>query len=566
MQQTTIPSLILRHVGERPGRVLTLVALALALAASAVVPPLIVAHVVDRAIGGTIDAWAAAIAAAGVAALAAWDGVLTLARRRLAVENQIAARAAAAKDHFGFCLRLPMSEFRDGGHAVLIRSFDDLDSVVEVVAKISAEFFANATIVASYAVLMLAVEPKLALVFFVLAGLGLITSIGLANLSRIACEAWLPRRDDRFAHIVDCLTSMLTIKTLNAHALAARPFAAEQAAEDAAYRTYQRRLAMADAAGRFFSVATPSVVAVAGAVMLIAGGITAGTLVLFLSVSAGVVAALTALHFELQQLQQAGAALSRMHAVTASEPEQLDENPQDLPTIASGAVEAEDLKFRHRGANAATLAGLSLKIRPGEHVAIVARSGEGKTTLAYLLARLHEPDGGTVFAAGVPAAAMPLARWRSGVVLMSHAVQVFGASVRDNVRLWDDSVSDAKVREALALAELAATVDGFADGLDTKLGERGNPLSAGQRQRLGLARIFLRAPEVLILDEATSALDAETERLVLDNVRRLMRGRILIVITHRLEVAARLDRIIRMAGGRVVDGGEADAGFSRAVG
>lgn len=554
MQATTIERLIVLHFRSRPGRVLALIGLALVLAASAVVPPLIVAHVVDRAIGGTIDATAAAIAAAGIAALAAWDGLLTLVRRRLAAANQIAARAETARDHFRFCVHLPMSEFREGNHAALIRSFDDLDTIVEVLARISAEFFANATIVVSYAALMLFVEVRLSLGLFALAGLGLATSVILAHATRRACEVWLPRRDSRFAYIVECLTSMLTIKTMSAHAEVARPFLIEQSAEDASLLTYQNRVATADAASRFWSVATPGVVAATGAVMLIQGQITAGTLVLFLSVSAGLIAALTALHFELQQFQQAAAALARLRTVTGGRPETLEDDAQrNVPTQIQGGIATTDLCFRHDGSAFATLDHLTLRIDAKEHVAIVAPSGAGKTTLAYLLARLYDPATGSIALGGTPAGAVPLGYYRRQVLLVSHAVEVFSASVRDNVRLWNESVSDAQVRAALDAAGLAETVGRFDEGLDAMLGPRGNPLSAGQRQRLGLARVFLRSPEVLILDEATSALDVESERLVLQNIRRLMRDGILVVITHRDRIAASLDRVIRVREGAVVE-------------
>jgi ATP-binding cassette, subfamily B, bacterial len=163
--------------------------------------------------------------------------------------------------------------------------------------------------------------------------------------------------------------------------------------------------------------------------------------------------------------------------------------------------------------------------------------------------------GGQILLDGVAAGAMPVDCHRRRVLLVPHAVEVFSASVRDNVRLWDPGLTDADVSAALARAQLAETVAAFPDGLNTILGARGNPLSDGQRQRLNLARIFLRSPDILILDEATSALDIETEQEVLAQVRDFMRGRVLIVITHREHVAARFDRIVRMDRGRVAAAG-----------
>jgi ATP-binding cassette, subfamily B, bacterial len=557
VQATTIGRLIGLHFRARPARVAALIGLGLVLAGFAVVPPLIIAHVVDRAIAGAISVTAALIALAGIAVLAVWDGLLTLLRRRLAIWNQIDARSRQAGDHFGFCVRLPMREYREGNHAALIRSFDDLDMVVEAVTSTSTEFFANAAIVAGYALLMLFVEPRLALVFFLLAGIGLATSIILTRASRMACEAWLPRRDSRFGYIVECLSQMLTIKTLSAHAFLSRPFAAEQSAEEEAFRAYRKRIALADATNRFWNVAMPGIGAAAGAIMLVAGQVTAGTLVLFLAVSSGLVAALGAMHFQIEQFQEAAAALARMAEVTAGEPERLDDPAADLPPV--GAITVSAASFRHPGSAADTLDRVDLDIAPGEHIAIVGPSGEGKTTLAFLLARLHEPHGGAILLNGEPAGNHPLGPYRCRVILVPHVVEVFSASVRDNVRLWDESVPDTQVRGALAAAGLGDLVDGFEAGLDTILGTRGNPLSAGQRQRLGIARALLRFPDVLILDEATSALDSATEENVLRNVRAAMHGGSLVLVTHRENVAASLDRVVRIENGRVNSGNRSGA-------
>jgi ABC-type multidrug transport system fused ATPase/permease subunit len=268
------------------------------------------------------------------------------------------------------------------------------------------------------------------------------------------------------------------------------------------------------------------------------------------------------MHFQIEQLQEASAALARMGAVMAGTPEPLDDDPKPgSPPIRGIAV--ADLSYRHRGSAVDTLDRLNLRIAPGEHIAVVGPSGEGKTTLAWLLARLHETDRGVVLVDGEPAEAYPLGAYRRAVILVPHAVEVFSATVRDNVRLWDEAVSDKQIRGALAAAGLADTVEGLADGLDALLGTRGNPLSAGQRQRLGIARALLRGPDVLILDEATSALDGALEEAVLRNIRDVMRGRNLVLITHRENVAVRLDRVVRIENGRLARTNRAGAGQRR---
>ena len=469
-------------------------------------------------------------------------------RRRLAIATEIAVRADAASRHFRAAVRgALLREYAGGNEAALIRSFDDLDRVVEFVASRSVELLAEALIVASSAALMLIVEWRLALVFLVLAGLSLATAAHFLEAVRRAIDAWLPVRDRRFAYIVECVTSMLTIKTLSAHQLVMPPFEREQALEQEQLRTYRVTLAQSDAAARFWGVATPGVGTVCGAVMLIGGALSAGDLLLFLSVSAGLGGSLSALHLHLREWQEARSALDRMRSLGVGRPEPLEDEPGHTP-VGSFPVRVEDLQFRHAGAAQDTLDGLGLGIAPGEHVAIVGRSGEGKTTLAHLLVRLHDPGRGTIAVGAEP---MPLDRHRRAVLLVPHVASVFNASVRDNVRLWDETIGDATIWQALEQASLGEQVMMWAEGLDAPLGANGNPLSAGQQQRLALARVFTRRPEVLILDEATSALDARTEREVLDNLRTFMRGRVLIVITHRDAVAATFDRVLRVVKGRV---------------
>ncbi|MSP03422.1 MAG: ABC transporter ATP-binding protein [Acetobacteraceae bacterium] len=544
----TVHGLVAWHFRTSAWRVAGLAALSLLLAASAVLPSIVIARAVDAAIGGRLDAWAALIAGGGIAILAAWDAGLTLARRRLAIVTEIGVRGRAAKEHFRACVRLPMRDYAGGNEAALIRSFDDLDRVVEFVASRSVELLAEALIAAAAVTVMLWVEWPLALVFILLAVLSLATATRLSQAAKESLDAWLPVRDSRFGYIVECVTSMLTIKTLSAHAHVVRPFLREQELEQERLRDWRNRTALAESVTRFWGMAVPGIGIVCGAIMLIGGALTAGELLLFLSLSSGLGGALGALQSHLREWQEARAALARMRSLGIGMPEALEDEAVDAPTTPY--LRIDSLGFRHLGARQDTLDDLRLDIAAGEHVAIVGRSGEGKTTLAHLLARLHDLARGTIAVGEGPA--MTLDRHRRAVLLVPHVTAVFNASLRDNVRLWDETVDDAAVWRALDLAELRVQAAAWEGGLDAPLGSRGNPLSAGQQQRLGLARAFTRRPSVLILDEATSAMDRLTETDVLRNVRAFMRGHVLIVITHREAVAATFDRVLRVERGHVV--------------
>jgi ABC-type bacteriocin/lantibiotic exporter with double-glycine peptidase domain len=542
-----LSGVIALYARRNPGRILLQVILVLGLAGLALLPPLLISLLIDRVIAGTMDTRLAWFATVAVFALAALDGALTWARKRKAVANEISLRAAVADAHFRSCMRLPASEFQQGNHLFLIRSFDDLDNVVEVIAGSSVEIFANAAVFAAYAGLMLVTDLRLGTILLALALLSLSTSIVTTRASRLACENWLPARDARFSHVVECVTSMSTIKTLGAHASVAGPFVRQQAEEDSALSRYRSRLALADAARRFWSVAAPGIGAVAGMLLVIDGSLTAGAFVMFLAIVPGFSGVLSALHSEAEKLGHASAALTRMRQVASADQELLSEVAVSrLAVDPVSRLELRSLGFRHHESAPATLTELDMAILAGEHVAIMGPSGRGKTTLNALLARLHEPQDGEIVIDGEPVTASGLSEHRRRLLLLPHSIAVFSASLRENVRLWDEDVSDDLIVAALQRAQLGLASAPFPEGLETVLGERGNPLSAGQRQRLGLARVFLRKPAILIVDEATSSLDHETEQAVLTNLRQHMAGRILLFVTHRRQIADTLDRIVHI--------------------
>jgi ABC-type bacteriocin/lantibiotic exporter with double-glycine peptidase domain len=545
----SLAGLVAANLASRPGRVTVLLLSTLVLAAFAVLPPIIVARIVDQAVEGRATVHDATIAMIAIAVLALCDAALTLFRRRLTIATEIAVRGEEATSHFTTMTRLPMTAYGAGNEAALIRSFDELDTVIEFTTGQAVDLIAQTLIVLSYVVLMLVVDWRMAAVFVGLSLLGLAHSVWHAKQMQTAADRWLPLRDRRFGFIVECITSMLTIKSLSAHAHLRAPFGREQGAEQAALREFRNRRSDGDAVSRFWTVATPGIGTAFGVVLLTGNQLTAGSLVLFLSVSAALVGTLSQIHQHLQALHEARASLHRMHHRTQDQPEALLEAARsrpDMPTVVAG----EGITFRHAAARSDVLCEVSLRLEPGRHVAMVGVSGVGKTTLAYLLARLLEPAAGRV---SVDGQTCDLDEHRRAVVVVPHTVAIFSTTLRENVRLWDESFDDAAVSEALRLAGLARLAQEDAAGLERLLGAHGNPLSAGQRQRIGLARAFLRKPSALILDEATSALDAQTEHEVLGNLRQQMKHGTLLVITHREAVAASFDRVIRIRDGRIVE-------------
>lgn len=221
-----------------------------------------------------------------------------------------------------------------------------------------------------------------------------------------------------------------------------------------------------------------------------------------------------------------------------------------------GAYALRNLSFRYPGSDGEALAGLTLSIRAGETLALVGRSGSGKSTLAKLLAALLPAPPGQLFIDGQPMETLQLAALRRQIAYVSQNTTLFAASVRENIAYGDLSqASDSDIRAALAAANALEFVDALAEGLDTVLLEEGDDFSGGQRQRLSLARAFLKNAPVLILDEATSAQDAESEALIQQALARILRQRTSIVIAHRLSTVENADRIAVLDGGRLVEVG-----------
>jgi len=252
---------------------------------------------------------------------------------------------------------------------------------------------------------------------------------------------------------------------------------------------------------------------------------------------------------EVQDLQQASASIGRVEALLAMAPRLADGSLAALPPRPL-AVELDGVSFGY-AEGALVLRDISVCLAPGRVLGVVGRTGSGKTTLTRLLTRFYDPQAGVVRLGGVDLRAVRLAAVRVRIGLVTQEVHLFDASVRDNLTLFDDGVSDDRISAVLDTLGLAGWLRQLPGGLDTPLGPGGAGLSAGQAQVLACARIFLRDPDVVILDEASSRLDPATERLVHAALGRLLDGRTGIIVAHRLSTIAYADDILVLEDGQV---------------
>lgn len=224
------------------------------------------------------------------------------------------------------------------------------------------------------------------------------------------------------------------------------------------------------------------------------------------------------------------------------------------PLTIHGGVEFHNVRFRYRE-DTPVLEDVTFRVEPGQTVAIIGESGEGKTTIVELLSRYYTPQGGEIRIDGVPLGEVELGSLRSQLAYVPQDLTLFHDSIRENIRYGKLDASDAEVEEAARSAALHDWITELPDGYATIVGERGLKLSAGQRQRAAIARAFLRKPKILILDEPTSQLDAATEDAIQRSLRTLMAGRTTFVIAHRLRTVQAAGKILILKDGRIVEEG-----------
>jgi ATP-binding cassette subfamily B protein len=293
-----------------------------------------------------------------------------------------------------------------------------------------------------------------------------------------------------------------------------------------------------------------------GTYLFYLGSITLGTVYLFFQYTEMLRNPIEALTREMQELQRATAGIVRIRELLSLRSELRDGPGTVLPTGAL-SVELDHVSFGYGDATP-VLRDVSFRLEAGRVLGVVGRTGSGKTTLTRLLFRLYDPSGGALRLGGADLREMRLADLRRHVGLVTQEVQLFQASVRDNLTFFDPAADDARIKTLLAELGLGDWLAGLPAGLDSELGAAGAGLSAGEGQLLAVARAFLTDPGLVILDEPSSRLDPETERQIERAVARLIRGRTAIVIAHRLATVERADDVLVMGDGQVREFGPRD--------
>jgi ATP-binding cassette subfamily B protein len=362
------------------------------------------------------------------------------------------------------------------------------------------------------------------------------------------------------AYIDEALHEIRTVQAYGHEAQDRRHFAARVEDAFATARQRVRQRALLIAAVIFLAFGAVGVILWIGGHDVVAGRITGGELSAFVFYAVIVASSVGTLSEVFGDVQRAAGASERLFELLAVEPAiRAPADPVELPSPARGTVTLEAVTFRYPSRpDAAALEGLTLDVSAGEKVALVGPSGAGKTTVFQLLLRFYDPQRGTVRIDGVDLRTADPAAVRRRLALVPQDPVIFAASVLDNVRYGRPEATEAEVHAACDAAFASEFIERLPEGYASFLGERGVRLSGGQRQRLAIARAILADRPVLLLDEATSALDAESERTVQLALERLMAGRTVLIIAHRLATVRHADRIAVLDRGRLVAAGSHD--------
>ena len=453
---------------------------------------------------------------------------------------------------------------REKAGVLVSRMTADIESMSELIQFGLLQFVSSLLLLLMSTVLLFAMSWELALVAFAVFPFIVVASIRFQRLSN---QAYLEVRE-RVGNNLSTLQEGITgVRVIQAYG--------QEAAYSAKFRTTNRALfgshmRSVRVSTWYFGLVEFAGIAATGAIIGIGGWlvhrdeVTLGTVTAFILLLANLFDPVQQLSQLYNTVQSSTAALNKLFAIIDAVP---DVNEVDSPTPLPrrGAIDVREVTFAYQGADRPALESVTMSVADGERLALVGPTGAGKSTLAKLMARLYDPTRsstsgltGVVRFGGVDLREASLKELRERIVVVPQEGFCFSGSIRDNVRIARVDATDAEVEDALASIGALERFEQFPEGLDTDVRERGSRLSAGERQLVALARAALVDPAVLVLDEATSNLDPGTEAEVEAALERLMRGRTVVVVAHRLSTVRRADRIAVVDQGRLAELGTHD--------
>ncbi|WP_443056414.1 NHLP family bacteriocin export ABC transporter peptidase/permease/ATPase subunit [Streptomyces sp. NBC_00667] len=492
---------------------------------------------------------------ASMAVALALTAVLTWLQQANLLRGRIISSTLGSARFLRHLLRLPVTFFSQRNPADLVQRLQSNDAVAETLARDLAAAGVDAVVVVLYAVLLWAYDPGLTLVGVLMALLNL---VALRIVIRLRATGTQKLRAENARLTNTSYSGLQLIETMKATG-GENGFFRRWAGQHAVTLDVQQRLGVPSA---WLAIVAPTLAALNSALILMIGGLRAveghlsvGLLVAFQALVTSFTAPITRLGGVAGRIQDFAADVARLKDVEnfPVDPLYSRREPPAATRRLRGHVELEHVTFGYNPLDAPLLKDFSLTVGPGRQVALVGGSGSGKSTVSRLMSGLHAPWEGVIRIDGMRLEDIPRGALAASVSFVDQDVFLFEGTIRDNVALWDPSLTDEAVIAALRDAAVYDVVARRAGGIHSRVEQDGRNFSGGQRQRLEIARALVRRPSVLVLDEVTSALDAATERMVMDSLRR--RGCACVVIAHRLSTVRDSDEIVVLDRGTVVERG-----------
>jgi ATP-binding cassette, subfamily B, bacterial len=466
------------------------------------------------------------------------------------------------------CLTLDLSYHGAHPPGELVERVDgDVAKLSEFFSQFLVRLLGNVLLLLGILLLSFGIEWRVGLALTLFALFALVVLGSLRQVGSRAWEAQSRASAGLFGFLEEYLSGTEDLRANAATAFALRRLAEQQRA---LLRTTQRAVLRGStphsATTILLSVGT-AIGLLLGAYLYHAGTLTIGSVYLIFAYTELLRRPLEEIGRQVQQLQQASASVARIGELLAVQSHISDGGGQELPPGAL-PIAFQGVSFGYqdepstevRGLRAeepphSALSDVSFQLEPGQVLGLLGRTGSGKTTLARLVFRLYDPQGGQITLGGHDLRALRQSQIRGRIGLVTQDIQLFHASVRDNLTFFDPAIADEHIIATLDELGLGHWFHALPEKLDTRLAPDGGGLSAGQAQLLAFARVFLHNPGLVILDEASSRLDPATERAVERAVERLLQGRTAIIIAHRLPTVQRADKVLILERGQIVEFG-----------
>ncbi|MFJ9976620.1 NHLP family bacteriocin export ABC transporter peptidase/permease/ATPase subunit [Streptomyces cyaneofuscatus] len=542
----------------RPTLLAALLASLLLVAVGAAVPALSRTYIDMFLIGGQTSLLGPLFAS--MAAMVALTAALTGLQQANLLRGRIISSTLGSARFLRHLLRLPVTFFAQRSPADLVQRLQSNDTVAETLARDLAAAGVDGVVVILYALLMWTYDPQLTVVGVLIA---LLNIVAMRVVIRLRAAHTQKLRADTARLTNTSYTGLQLIETMKATG-GEDGYFRRWAGQHATTLEEQQRLGVPTAV---LSVVAPTLATLNSALILWIGGLRAvegyisiGLLVAFQALVARFSAPITRLNGVAGRIQDFAADVARLRDVESFpvDPLYSRDEPEPGTRRLTGHVTLEDITFGYSPLDKPLLTGFSLTVGPGRQIALVGGSGSGKSTVSRLISGLYTPWEGTIRIDGQRLEDIPRGALAASVSFVDQDIFLFEGTVRDNVALWDPSITDEAVITALRDAELYEDVIARRpEGIHGRVEQDGRNFSGGQRQRLEIARALVRRPSVLVLDEVTSALDARTEQAVIANLRR--RGCACVVIAHRLSTVRDSDEIVVLDHGTVVERGRHEA-------